>query len=107
MAPDTHLGSVNYLKNILKSTPHSIPINITKPTPAAKQIVEILSSLTAASRMLASWSMVILFPRKIRGQTSQKRKSEIAKVDIKDCENTYGIDHLKIGDATHDYDYSE
>ena len=37
----------------------------------------------------------------------KKRKSESAKVDPKDCENTYGIDHHKIGEASHYLDDSE
>ena len=45
--------------------------------------------------------MVILFPRR-RKKLVKKRKSESAKADPKDCENTYGIDCLKIGEATHD-----
>ena len=38
---------------------------------------------------------------------AKKRKSESAKADPEDCENTYGIDHLKIGEANHDLDDSK
>ena len=48
--------------------------------------------------------MVILFPIKRREKAIQKINIEITKVDLKDCENNYGIDHLKIGEATHNLD---
>ena len=51
--------------------------------------------------------MVILLPRKIGGELAQKRKSESAKTDTEDCENTYVIVHLKMGEANHDLDDSK
>ena len=51
--------------------------------------------------------MVILFPRKKKIKLAKKRKSESAMADPEDCENTDGIDHLKIGEAKHDSDDSE
>ena len=36
-----------------------------------------------------------------------KRKSDSATADPEDCENTYGIDHLEIGEAKHDLDDSK
>ena len=41
-------------------------------------------------------------PKKKKEKLVKKRKSESAKADPKDCENTYGIEHFKIGEATHD-----
>ena len=49
-------------------------------------------------------NMVIPFSRKRRLKLVKKRKSESAKADSKDFENNYGIDHLKIGEATHNLD---
>ena len=107
MLPDTPMRSVKYLKNIIKGAPQSGPIKINKPATASKKILISLSSLTAASRRITSWNMLILFPIKIREKLVKKRKSESAKADPKDCENYYGIDHLKIGEDTHDLDYSK
>ena len=43
-------------------------IKIMKPDPAAKIVIR-LSSLTAASRYPTSWYMILLLPKKIRGNT--------------------------------------
>ena len=39
--------------------------------------------------------------KKRREKTGKKAKSEIAKLDPEDFGNTYGIDHLKMGEAKH------
>ena len=41
-------------------------------------------------------------PKIKKGGVAKKRKSEIAKADPEDFGNTYGIDHIKIGEAKHD-----
>ena len=46
-------------------------------------------------------------PKKKKEKLTKKHKSASAKADPKDCENTYGIDHLKIGEANHDSDDPE
>ena len=69
MAPDNPLRSVNYLRNNPKGTPCSGHIKITNPTPVGGESVVSLSGFTEASRMPASWSMVIIFPRKRRKKT--------------------------------------
>ena len=47
-------------------------------------------------------------PKKDKGKKLiKKQNSESANSDPKDCENNYGIDHLIIGEATHDSDDSE
>ena len=51
--------------------------------------------------------MVILFPRKRRIKLAKTHKTEIAKVEPEDFGNTYGIEHLKIGEAKHDLDDSK
>ena len=43
-------------------------------------------------------------PKKNKGGVAKKRKSGSAKADPEDFGNTYGIDHLKIGEAKHDSD---
>ena len=45
--------------------------------------------------------------KKRKEKLAKRRNSESAKLDPEDCENTYGIDHLKIGEATHDLDDSK
>ena len=65
------------------------------------------SSLTAASRKPTSWSMMIQLPRKRREKLAKNCKSESAKSDPEDVGNTYGIYHLKIGEAKHDSDDSK
>ena len=39
---------------------------------------------------------------KNKGKLVKNHKSESMKAYPKYCESTYGIDHLKIGEATHD-----
>ena len=104
MAPDTPLSSVKCLRNNPKSIPRRSHIRITKPALEAKQGVASLSDTSSASRRPTSWSMVILSSRKIRKNKAKERNIEISKVDTEDHENTYGIDHLKIGEAKHDLD---
>ena len=58
-----------------------------------------LLSLMAAST--TSWMMMILFSRKRRGEMAKNSKSESVKAYPEDVVNTYGIDHLKIGEAKH------
>ena len=36
-------------------------------------------------------------PKKNKGEMAKNRKSEIAKANPEDGENTYGIEHIKIG----------
>ena len=50
---------------------------------------------------------MILLPRKRGKKLAKKSKSEISKADLEDFGNNYGIDHLKIGEAKHDSDYSK
>ena len=45
--------------------------------------------------------------KKKKKKLVKKRNSESAKADPKYCENTYGIDYLKIGGATPDLDGSK
>ena len=45
---------------------------------------------------------MILFPLKRSKKLAKHCKSEIAKADPEDIGNTYGIDHLKIGEVKHD-----
>ena len=78
-----------------------------KPSPEAKQSVVSLSSLKAASSRLTSWNIVIIFQIKRRFKIVKKSNSESTKADPKDWENTYGIDHLKIGEATPNSDDSK
>ena len=51
---------------------------------------------------LKSRSIVILLPRKRRKKKVKNYNSESAKAYPKDYADTYGIDHIKIGEATHD-----
>ena len=44
---------------------------------------------------------------KNKGKLVKNHKSESMKAYPKYCESTYGIDHLKIGEATHDWDDSQ
>ena len=78
-----------------------------KLAPAEKQSVVSLSGFMELSKKPTSWSMIILFLRKIRGELGKKYKSESAKSDPEDIGNTYGIDHLKIGEANHNLDGSK
>ena len=45
--------------------------------------------------------------KKKKKKLVKKYKSESAKAVPKDCENSYGVYHLKIGEATHDLDDSK
>ena len=46
-------------------------------------------------------------PREKKEKLAKTRKTESAKAEPEDFGNTYGIDHLKIGEAKHDSDESE
>ena len=107
MAPYTPLRSVKYLMNTPKSTPHSGHTNKMKPALAAKQRVVSQLILTISSRKPTAWRVMSLFPRKRRGGVAKKRKSETTKAGSEDVGNTYGIDHLKIGETKHDSDKSK
>ena len=45
--------------------------------------------------------------KKKKKKKTKNRKSGIAKAEIAGVENTYGIDHLTIGEATNGSDESE
>ena len=50
--------------------------------------------------------MVLLHPIKRRKKLTKNCKSESTKADPAGVENTYGIDHLTIGESTHGLDDS-
>ena len=99
MAPGTTTRSVKYLRNIPRSTPCNG--HTKKSLFGRKQSVVSPLSSTTESRKPPSWSMMIPFPRK------KDLKSKSAKSDTEDVGNTYGIDHLNIGEDKHDSDDSE
>ena len=56
------------------------------------------------SRKPIYWNTMLLLPRKREGKLTKNCKSESAKSDPEYVENTYGIEHLTIGEATHGLD---
>ena len=67
----------------------------------SKQSLIRLSISTSASRNPTSWNIMLPSPRKRREKLTINCKSESAKKYPEGVENTYGIDHLKIAEATH------
>ena len=74
---------------------------------AEKQSVIRMSSLIEVSSKPTHQYMMLLYPKKRREKLTKKRQSEISKAYPAGMGNTYGIDHLTIGEATHSSDESE